>query len=95
MDDTVLIEDLLDLDRVSDAHALGLEWCDMHRGYVDPDEIPVIIEYDGDGSVLLSICAPCEDGDGYTDSLDSDGRYGIMVMDELDLYEADGSEAWY
>lgn len=84
---------LTEMDLVDGAHALGYEWCDMHRGYVDPDVTNVHIDRDRDGSILLSVCEDCEEGHGYVDYLDDGGIPGIVIMDELDPYEYD--RTWY
>ena len=78
---------------VDEAHALGYEWCDMHQGYVDPEETYVHVDIAPDGEVILSVCEVCEDGHGYRDYLDDGGIPGIVIMDELDPYEHD--TAWY
>lgn len=85
--------DLID-SHVDEAHSLGYEWCDMHNGYVDPDERDVLVQRNEDGSIFLSICEDCEYGGGaYTDPLDDGDRYGMMILDELDPFDHDGS--WY
>lgn len=87
------MNDTLDINQVEQAHALGYEWCDTHRGYVDPEETYVHIDLDTDGTILLSVCEDCEEGHGYKDYLDEGGIPGIVIMDELDPYEFD--RTWY
>ena len=82
-----------DATHVDEAHALGYEWCDMHRGYVDPDEVRMHIVTDASGNILLSTCDDCESGYGYSDYLDNGDMPGMVIMDELDPYEHDTT--WY